>query len=615
MKMKKGEISVKAENILPVIKKWLYSDKDIFLREVVSNASDAIFKFERLVGIGKAEKAENEEYQITVSFNKEKKTLTIADNGIGMTEEEVINYIAQVAFSGAVDFLEKYKDVTDADGIIGHFGLGFYSVFMVADSVEIDTLSYQPDAAPVKWICDGSSSYEIGVGERTTRGTTITLHIGEEGMEFLNEYRLQETLKKYCSFIAYNIILIDENKEKKEEEEPEKPLNDTHPIWLKNPKDCTDEEYKQFYKDVFHDYNDPLFWIHLNVDAPFQLKAVIYFPKLRDNIDLMEYGEIKLYYNQVFVADNIKEILPEFLMVLRGVVDCPDIPINVSRSFLQNDGSVAKISNLIARKVSDKLHSIFTDDREQYNKYWDDIQLLMKYGCIRDSKFFDRMKDAVLFKTVDGEYLTLAEYFDKREDKENKVVYYTDNKAQQAANIELFKSNGLEVVECSHPIDPRFTMEFEMKEEGVKFCCVTAELPDTLTSGQSVNEEDMTALTELFRSALGKENLVVKGEYFKEEKTPAVLTQSEQTKRYQNISRSFGGMTMDFPEEYEIILNLSNPLICKMLSMKQEEDKKDKLAMLCQQIYDISLMSHRELKKEEKEQFIERNYKLFESVL
>ena len=527
----------------------------------------------------------------------------------------MINYIAQVAFSGAVDFLEKYKDVTDADGIIGHFGLGFYSVFMVADSVEIDTLSYQPDAAPVKWICDGSSSYEIGAGERTSRGTTLTLHIGEEGVEFLNEYRLQETLKKYCSFIAYNIILIDENKEKKEEEEPEKPLNDTHPLWLKNPKDCTDEEYKQFYKDVFHDYNDPLFWIHLNVDAPFQLKAVIYFPKLRDNIDLMEYGEIKLYYNQVFVADNIKEILPEFLTVLRGVVDCPDIPINVSRSFLQNDGSVAKISNLIARKVSDKLHSIFTDDREQYNKYWDDIQLLIKYGCIRDSKFFDRMKDAVLFKTVDGEYLTLAEYFDKREDKENKVVYYTDNKAQQAANIELFKSNGLEVVECSHPIDPRFTMEFEMKEEGVKFSCVTAELPETLTSGQSVNEEDMTALTELFRSALGKENLVVKGEYFKEEKTPAVLTQSEQTKRYQNISRSFGGMTMDFPEEYEIILNLSNPLIYKILSMKQEEDKKDKLIMLCQQIYDISLMSHRELKKEEKEQFIERNYKLFESVL
>lgn len=613
--MKKGEISVKAENILPVIKKWLYSDKDIFLREVVSNASDAIFKFERLVGIGKAEKTENEEYQITVSFNKEKKTLTVSDNGIGMTEEEVINYIAQVAFSGAVDFLEKYKDVTDADGIIGHFGLGFYSVFMVADSVEIDTLSYQPDAAPVKWVCDGSSSYEIGAGERTTRGTTITLHIGEEGTEFLNEYRLQETLKKYCSFIAYNIILIDENKEKKEEEEPEKPLNDTHPLWLKNPKDCTDEEYKQFYKDVFHDYNDPLFWIHLNVDAPFQLKAVIYFPKLRDNIDLMEYGEIKLYYNQVFVADNIKEILPEFLTVLRGVVDCPDIPINVSRSFLQNDGSVAKISNLIARKVSDKLHSIFTDDREQYNKYWDDIQLLIKYGCIRDSKFFDRMKDAVLFKTVDGEYLTLSEYFGKREDKENKVVYYTDNKAQQAANIELFKNNGLEVVECSDPIDPRFTMEFEMKEEGVKFSCVTAELPETLTSGQSVNEEDLTALTELFRSALGKENLVVKGEYFKEEKTPAVLTQSEQTKRYQNISRSFGGMTMDFPEEYEIILNLSNPLICKMLSMKQEEDKKDKLTMLCQQIYDISLMSHRELKKEEKEQFIERNYKLFESVL
>ena len=605
--MKKGEISVKAENILPVIKKWLYSDKDIFLREVVSNASDAIFKFERLVGIGKAEKAENEEYQITVSFNKEKNTLTISDNGIGMTEEEVINYIAQVAFSGAVDFLEKYKDVTDADGIIGHFGLGFYSVFMVADSVEIDTLSYQPDAAPVKWICDGSSSYEIGAGERTSRGTTLTLHIGEEGVEFLNEYRLQETLKKYCSFIAYNIILIDENKEKKEEEEPEKPLNDTHPLWLKNPKDCTDEEYKQFYKDVFHDYNDPLFWIHLNVDAPFQLKAVIYFPKLRDNIDLMEYGEIKLYYNQVFVADNIKEILPEFLTVLRGVVDCPDIPINVSRSFLQNDGSVSKISNLIARKVSDKLHSIFSNDREQYNKYWDDIQLLIKYGCIRDGKFFDRMKDAVLFKTADEEYLTLEEYFAKQEDKENKVVYYTDNKAQQAANIELFKSNGLEVVECSHPIDPRFTMELEMKEEGVKFSCVTAELPETLTSGQSANEEDVTALTELFRSALGKENLVVKGEYFKEEKTPAVLTQSEQTKRYQNISRSFGGMTMDFPEEYEIILNLSNPLIYKILSMKQEEDKKDKLIMLCQQIYDISLMSHRELKKEEKEQFIERN--------
>lgn len=613
--MKKGKISVKAENILPIIKKWLYSDKDIFLREVISNASDAIFKFERLVGIGQATKSEDEKFEITVSFNKEKGTLTISDDGLGMTEEEVKEYIAQVAFSGAVDFFEKYKEVTDQNGIIGHFGLGFYSVFMVSDLVEIDTLSYIPDSQPAKWVCDGGSTYQIGAGERATRGTTLTLHINDESKDLLDEYKLKEIIKKYCSFISYEIHLIDENKEVKEEEPQEdKAINNTHPLWLKNPKDCTDEEYKQFYKDVFNDYMDPLFWIHLNVDSPFQLKAVIYFPKIREDANLMDLGEIKLYYNQVFVADNIKEILPDFLMVLKGVIDCPDIPINVSRSFLQNDGSVQKISNLIARKISDKLHKIFTDDREQYNKDWDDIQLLIKYGCIRDSKFFDRMKDAVLFKTVDEEYLTLSEYLDKKEDKENKTVYYTDNKAQQSSNIELYKKNDLTVVEFAHPIDSRFTQEFEMKEQGVKFTCVTSELADTLVSGQVADENDVKILTDIFKSALSKDKLDVKVEYFKDEKVSAILTLSEQSKRYKEMSKSFGGMSFGMEtEDYNIVLNRNNSFVEKIIGMQFDEDK-DKLNMLCQQIYDIGLLSHREFKKEEKEQFVERSYKLFEMI-
>lgn len=612
--MKKGEISVKAENILPIIKKWLYSDKDIFLREVISNSSDAIFKFERLVGIGRADEQENEKLEIKVTFHKENGMLTISDNGIGMTEEEVTEYIAQVAFSGAVDFFEKYKEVTDQNGIIGHFGLGFYSVFMVADTVEIDTMSYQPDAKPVKWVCDGGSSYDIGEGERTTRGTTITLHINEEDKELLTEAKLRGIIEKYCSFISYEILLIDEAKEKPDEDSENKPINNTNPLWLKAPKDCTDEEYKQFYKDVFHDYQDPLFWIHLNVDSPFQLKAVIYFPKIREDANLMDLGEIKLYYNQVFVADNIKEILPEFLMVLKGVIDCPDIPINVSRSFLQNDGSVVKISNLIARKISDKLHSIYNDSRDGYQKYWDDIQLLIKYGCIRDNKFFDRMRDIILFKTVNEEFLTLNEYLDKSEDKENKVIYYTDNKVQQSANIELYQENGLSVVEFSHPIDSRFTMEFEMKEQGVKFTCVTAELPDMLTSGQVADEKEAAALTELFKTALGKEKLEVKLEYLKDDKTPAVLTLSEQSKRFQEMSRMYGSsFPMDMGEDFSVVLNRSNPLIEKLLQLKQGEDT-EKADMLCKQLYDISLMSHRELNKDEKEQFVERSYKLFEMI-
>jgi len=612
--MKTGKISVKAENMLPIIKKWLYSDKDIFLREAVSNASDAIFKFERLVVFGEAQKAENEKMHIDVSVNKEKGTLKISDTGIGMTEDEVVKYIAQVAFSGAVDFIEKYKDIADKNNIIGHFGLGFYSVFMVSDYVELDTLSYKKDAKPVKWICDGGSDYQIGEGERTERGTTLTLHISKDSEEFLDTARIREILRKYCSFISYEITLTDECQEKKEDEKPEI-INNISPLWLKNPKDCTDDEYKKFYKDVFHDYMDPLFWIHLNVDYPFQLKGIIYFPRLRENLDLMEMGQIKLYYNQVFVADNIKEILPEFLVVLKGVIDCPDIPINVSRSFLQNDGSVAKISNLISKKVSDKLHSIFKENREEYQKYWDDINLLIKFGCIKDSKFFDRMKDTILFKTTDGKYLTLSEYLEGQKDKDKKTVYYTDNKAQQSVNIDMFKRNGIEVVEFRGPIDQRFAQELEMREEGLKFSSVISELPDDLVSGKAANEDDVKVLSEIFRKALGKDKLEVKAEYFKNENTPAILTLSEQSKRFADMVRLYG---QDFAykpdDEYVITLNPDHPLIKKVMDMRFDESKKECMNMLCQQIYDIALMSHRDFSKEEKEKFIERNYKLLEMI-
>ena len=614
--MKKGKISVKAENILPIIKKWLYSDKDIFLREVVSNSSDAIFKLERLISIGEAQKQDgNEKYEIKVTVNKGKNTLSISDNGIGMTEQEVKDYIAQVAFSGAVDFVEKYKEQTSGEGIIGHFGLGFYSVFMVADTVEIDTMSYKEESVPVKWICDGGSSYQIGEGERTQRGTTLTLHVSEDSKEFLDEYKVREILRKYCAFISYEIIVEDENKEKKEDEAPA-PVNTTKPLWMKPVKECTDEEYKQFYKEVFHDFMDPLFWIHLNVDSPFQLKAIIYFPKLRDDVSLMDMGEIKLYYNQVFVADNIKEILPEFLMVLKGVIDSPDIPVNVSRSFLQNDGSVTQIANFIAKKISDKLHSIYNDSREDYTKYWDDIQVLIKYGCIRDSKFFDRMKDVILLKTSDEEYLTVNEYLEGSGDSENKVIYYTDNKAQQAANIEMYKSNGLCVAELSHPIDIRFMQELEMKQQGLRFVCVTAELPDNLTSGQVVSEEDATTLSDLFSEALANDKLEVRAEYLKDDKIPALLTLSEQSKRYQEMSKNFGGMpfAMNMGEEFSMTVNRSNPLIEKILTSKSE-DKKEVVQALCKQIYDIALMSHRELNNGEKESFIQRSYMLFDLIV
>lgn len=629
--MKDGKISVKAENILPIIKKWLYSDKDIFLREAVSNASDAIFKFERLVVVGQAEKSEDEKFHIDISVNKDKKTLKISDNGIGMTEEEVVKYIAQVAFSGAVDFVEKYKDQTDKNGIIGHFGLGFYSVFMVSDLVEIDTLSFQKDAKPVKWICDGGSDYQIGESERTQRGTTVTLHISDDSIEFLDESKIRETLKKYCSFISYEIILNDEcKKEDKKEKDKPSAINDVSPLWLKNPKDCTDDDYKKFYRDVFHDYQDPLFWIHLNVDYPFQLKGIIYFPKLRENIDLMDMGEIKLYYNQVFVADNIKEILPDFLMVLKGVIDCPDIPINVSRSFLQNDGSVAKISNLISKKISDKLHSIFKENRGEYEKCWDDINVLIKYGCIKDSKFFDRMKDAILFKTTDEKYITLEEYpdsrknsdsgadtdsdKDKEKDKNKKIVYYTDNKAQQSVNIELFKNSGFEVVEFKNPIDQRFAQELEMKEDGVKFSSVVSELPEDFVSDKIVNEDDAKALSDVFKKALSNDKLEVKVQYLKDDKTPALLTLSEQSRRFAEMSKMYGGMNFPVNNDYVITLNRDHPIIKKIVEMRFDDNFKGKMEMLCRQVYDIALMSHREFSKEEKEKFIDRSYKLLEMV-
>lgn len=661
MPRENGNISIHTENILPIIKKWLYSEKDIFIREIVSNSNDAIIKIKKLVSIGEAQLQENEKFYIRVIVNKEEKTIKVVDNGIGMTEEEVKKYINQIAFSGAVDFLEKYKDKTDESSqIIGHFGLGFYSAFMVSEKVSIDTLSWQNGASAVKWTSSGGTEFEMDDSDRTERGTTITLYLAEDSHEFLESFKMREVLEKYCSFLPFEVFLEDASKKKegdssqkdkkhdqekegdsskkqmiedavnaaaeaiknegveKEEmgnetaAEQEKPINDTHPLWLKNPKDCTDEEYKEFYRKVFHDFNDPLFWIHLNMDYPFNLKGILYFPKLKHEFETIE-GQIKLYYNQVFVADNIKEVIPEFLMLLKGVIDCPDLPLNVSRSFLQNDGYVAKISSHITKKVADKLTTLFENERESYNKYWDDINPFVKYGCLRESKFFDRAKDVVIYKTTGGDYVTLKDYLEKNSEKHKDKVFYVTDEKQQAQYIRMFKEHDMEAVILSSMIDNHFIQFLESKENNVKFTRIDSDLSESMKDADAgvVKAELAQELEKIFKEAVGNDKLKVQVETLKTTAMPGMILLSEYSRRMQDMSKMYGMNGMDmrgmFPDEQTLVLNSNNSLIQAVVKLAGKEDKKDDVDLICQHVYDLAMMSHKQLEPEAMTKFIERS--------
>lgn len=606
--------------MFPIIKKWLYSDKDIFLRELVSNGCDAISKFTRLQMIGEVPEEENYIPKITILIDKENKKIIVEDNGIGMDVEEVERYITQVAFSGAEEFVAQYKDKTDGDaGIIGHFGLGFYSAFMVSTTVEIDTLSYKASAEAVHWVSAGEDTYEITNGSRTTHGSTITLNVSDDEAEFLEESRIREMLNKYCQFMPYEIYLNpkteersvkdDDGNEHTEITQPH-PINDTQPLWLKAPKDCTEQEYKDFYSKVFFDYNEPLFWIHLNVDYPFNLKGILYFPKQSKKLEIMP-GQVKLYSNQVFVADNIKEIIPEFLLLLKGVIDCPDMPLNVSRSFLQNDGEVQKIATHITKKVSDKLHQIFKEDRETYEKYWNDISAFIKFGCIKDEKFYDRIKDILLLKTTKGEYKTLEEY-PKQDDKK---IYYVTDENMQSQYIKMFEENGLTAAILTHDIDTHFISFMEYKaNQNYQFLRIDSDIGEALKTDQSeeskkVEEEANKNLIELFKKAVGKDNVTVKAESLKSAETPAVMLLSEYARRMQDMSRIYGESFPGSEPEMTIVLNTQNPVIKKITNMSESNQE-----LVCQQVYDLALLSHKPLTAEELSKFIQRNITILSKI-
>lgn len=622
-----GNISIQTENIFPIIKKWLYSEKDIFIRELVSNANDAIIKLKKLVSMGEAEVEENNSYYIKVIVNKDDKTIKVIDNGIGMTGDEVKKYINQIAFSGAVDFLEKYKDKADEGSqIIGHFGLGFYSAFMVSEKVTIDTLSWQKGAEAVKWISSGGTEFEMDASDRTERGTTVTLYLMDDALEFLDYYKMREILEKYCSFLPIELYLEDAAKKEepksdkkdegtqaeKEEDKKPKPINDIHPLWLKAPKDCTEDEYKEFYKKVFHDFNDPLFWIHLNMDYPFNLKGILYFPKLKHEFETIE-GQIKLYYNQVFVADNIKEVIPEFLMLLKGVIDCPDLPLNVSRSFLQNDGYVAKISAHITKKVGDKLTSLYENERENYNKYWDDINPFVKYGCIREEKFYDRVKDIVIFKTTSGDYVTLNQYLERSSEKHKGRVFYVTDEKQQSQYIRMFKEHDMEAVILNSLIDNHFIQFLESKQCDVKFSRVDADLSDSLKDKDAEAADDSTKqmLEKLFKEALGNDKLKIQVEALKAAETPGMILLSEYSRRMQDLSRMYGINGADtanmFPEEQTLVLNSGNPLIKAIIKIADNEARKEDVNLICKHVYDLAMMSHKQLEPESMTEFIKRS--------
>ena len=611
----KGSISIHAQNIMPVIKRWLYSDKDIFLRELVSNGCDAIAKY-KLLAL-KGEVPALEEYRVDVVADEKEGTLKIVDNGIGMTADEVKRYIAQVAFSGAEEFLAKYKGEDGQNGIIGHFGLGFYSAFMVSEKVTIDTLSCQEGAQAVRWESQDGMEYEMSPSDRQTHGTTITLKISQEDQDFLRKWTLRSTLEKYCAFMPVPIYLsqVKEPESPKEGEEPPKPeepeqVNDIHPLWMKKPSECTEEEYKAFYHKVFHDYDDPLFWIHLNAEYPFNLKGILYFPKIKNEFSSSE-GVIKLYNNQVFVADNIKEVIPEFLMLLKGAIDCPDLPLNVSRSFLQNDGYVKKMSAYITRKVADRLVSEFTGKREDYQKYWDDIHPFVKYGCIRDEKFYDRVKDAILFKTVDGQYLTLKEYLDKsgQSAEKEKTVYYASDAKRQAQMISLYTGEGKIVVLLDTLIDNNFIsfLEFAGREgeDKLSFRRVDAGT-EGLTEAGDTDEAARKALEDKFRKALGQQDLAVTLSQFKQDTIPAMVTVDEQTRRFADMSRVWGDRGFSMPEKKTLALNARHPLV-QYLETSQDEELD---ALVCQQVNDLAEMARSPLESERMVAFLQRSNQL-----
>ena len=643
--MKNGNLSINSENIFPVIKKWLYSDHDIFVRELISNGCDAVTKLKKLSLMGEFDEPD-EPYRIDVTTSANDKTITFTDNGIGMTEEEVEKYINQIAFSGAEAFLEQYKDKATEEQIIGHFGLGFYSAFMVADKVTIETKSYKDGEDAVYWECEDGLEYSMKKGIKADRGTTITLYLNEDSYEFANEYRIKEVIDKYCSFMPVEIYYTnaDEPQEdpkdatvdvdakevsdtadnaedskgpdaddtKAEEKKPEapKPLNTTTPLWAKHPNDCTDEEYKEFYRKVFHDYKEPLFWIHLNMDYPFNLKGILYFPKINTQYDNLE-GTIKLYNNQVFVADNIKEVIPEFLMLLKGCIDCPDLPLNVSRSALQNDGFVKKISDYITKKVADKLSGMYKTHREDYEKYWDDINPFIKFGCLKDLKFLDKMKDFCIYKNLEGKYITLPEYLEAGKEKyENKVFYVTDEQAQ-SQYINMFKAEGMDALIMTQTIDSPFITLLEQKNENVHFYRIDAELSDNFV-GEELSEETAKEykdkLTATFEKALDMKNLNVKVESLKDENTSSILTQPEETRRMQEMMKMYGMAGMDPSmfgqgEGETLILNSNNKLVKYVL----DNPDSDNTATICCQLYDLAVLANRPLSAEAMTKFIARS--------
>ena len=654
---KKGSLSITSENIFPVIKKWLYSDHDIFYRELISNGCDAITKLKKLELMGEYEKPEEVEYKIQVSVNPTDKTITIEDNGLGMTEEEIDKYINQIAFSGVQDFMEKYKDKANEDQIIGHFGLGFYSAFMVADKVEINSLSYQKDAKSVHWESEGGINFEMTEGDKAEVGTSIKLYLNEESTEFANEYRAREVIEKYCAFMPVNIFLKNETAEpeyetiekdeltdkdtvvetviepaKTEEKEKEdgtketvevepsrekykilkRPvaLNDTNPLWNKHPNECTDEQYKDFYRKVFRDYKEPLFWIHLNMDYPFNLKGILYFPKINMEYDSLE-GTIKLYNNQVFIADNIKEVIPEFLMLLKGVIDCPDLPLNVSRSALQNDGFVKKISDYITKKVADKLSGMCKTDRENYEKYWDDIAPFIKYGYIKDEKFAEKMGDYILYKNLEGKYLTLNDCLEENKEKHENTIFYVTNEKEQSQYINMFKEEGIDAVIMPAAIDNPFISHVEQKHEGLKFLRIDTDLNASFK--EEVKEDDEAfkktseELTEVFKKALNNDKLDIKVEKMKNASVASMITVSEETRRMQDMMKmySMGGMDMSaFGATGEtLVLNANHPLVKYVLEHKDGENT----AKICEQLYDLASLAHGQLSPERMTGFVNRS--------
>ena len=687
---KSGSLSINSENIFPIIKKWLYSDHDIFYRELVSNGCDAITKLKKLALMGEYETPDDETYKVQVTVNPKEKTIRIEDNGLGMTEDEVDEYINQIAFSGAQDFLNKYKDKANEDQIIGHFGLGFYSAFMVADKVTIDTLSYKKDAKPVHWESEGGTEFDMKEGTKEGHGTLITLYLNEDSAEFANEYRAREILDKYCAFMPVEIYLNDETAEpqydtiEKEEltdkdtiietivepaktEEKEKedgsketvevspakekykiarrpvPVNDTNPLWNKHPNECTDEEYKEFYRKVFQDFKEPLFWIHLNMDYPFNLKGILYFPKINMEYESIE-GKIKLYNNQVFIADNIKEVIPEFLMLLKGVIDCPDLPLNVSRSALQNDGFVKKISDYITKKVADKLSGMCKTDRENYEKYWDDINPFIKFGCLKDEKFCEKMTDYILFKNLDGKYMTLPECLevnktdpdetqegavdengekveaevveDKNEDsaeeeKKDKTIYYVTDEKQQSQYINMFKAAKMDAVMLTDRIDQPFISQLEAKNEGIHFARIDADLTDAFKAKTSKKtQEELNAQAEkvekLVQKALKNDKIKVKIEKLKNKKVSSVLTVSEESRRMQDMMKMYGGgmdMSMFGAEGETLVLNANHPLVTYIT--EHEDDANTE--MICEQLYDLAKLQNAPLSPEAMTKFVARS--------